>query len=119
MFPIDVLKIDLSFVREITPARTDSPILTAIINMGNSLKYRIVAEGVERQEQKEYLLSQQCEEGQGYLFSRPLTAVQFADLMRSHCCGELSRFTQNPALLKGGGPPEDQDTQADKMRLSL
>jgi diguanylate cyclase (GGDEF)-like protein/PAS domain S-box-containing protein len=119
MFPIDVLKIDLSFVREITPARTDSPILTAIINMGNSLKYRIVAEGVERQEQKEYLLAQHCEEGQGYLFSRPLTAVQFADLMQSHRCGKPSRFTQNPALLKGGSPPEDQDTQGDEVSMSL
>jgi EAL domain-containing protein (putative c-di-GMP-specific phosphodiesterase class I) len=82
-FPIDVLKIDQSFVRRITDDLDDSTIVSAIINMGKSLKYLVVAEGVETEEQRLYLQSQHCEEGQGYLFSRPLPAVEFAHLLAS------------------------------------
>jgi diguanylate cyclase (GGDEF)-like protein/PAS domain S-box-containing protein len=83
-FPIDVLKIDQSFVRRITDDLDDSTIVSAIINMGKSLKYLVVAEGVETEEQRLYLQGQHCEEGQGYLFSRPLPAVEFAQLLASH-----------------------------------
>jgi diguanylate cyclase (GGDEF)-like protein/PAS domain S-box-containing protein len=81
-FPIDVLKIDQSFVRRITGDSDDTPIVSAIINMGKSLKHRVVAEGIETQEQKVYLQTQHCTEGQGYLFSRPVAAAQFADLLQ-------------------------------------
>jgi diguanylate cyclase (GGDEF)-like protein/PAS domain S-box-containing protein len=81
-FPIDVLKIDQSFVRRITGDPDDSPIVSAIINMGKNLKQRVVAEGIETQEQLAFLRSQHCAEGQGYLFSRPLAATQFAQLLR-------------------------------------
>jgi EAL domain-containing protein (putative c-di-GMP-specific phosphodiesterase class I) len=57
--------------------------VSAIINMGKSLKYLVVAEGVETEEQRLYLQGQDCEEGQGYLFSRPLPAVEFAYLLAS------------------------------------
>ena len=80
-FPIDVLKIDQSFVRRITDDLDDSTIVSAIINMGKSLKYLVVAEGVETEEQRVYLQDHHCEEGQGYLFSRPLPAVEFARLL--------------------------------------
>jgi EAL domain-containing protein (putative c-di-GMP-specific phosphodiesterase class I) len=50
--------------------------------MGKSLKHRVVAEGIETQEQKVYLQTQHCTEGQGYLFSRPVAAAQFADLLQ-------------------------------------
>jgi diguanylate cyclase (GGDEF)-like protein/PAS domain S-box-containing protein len=80
-FPIDVLKIDQSFVLRITHDLDDSTIVSAIINMGKSLKYLVVAEGVESEEQRLYLQGQDCEEGQGYLFSRPLPAVEFARLL--------------------------------------
>jgi diguanylate cyclase len=82
-FPIDVLKIDQSFVRRITDDLDDSTIVSAIINMGKSLKYLVVAEGVETEEQRLYLQGQHCEEGQGYLFSQPLPAVEFAHLLAS------------------------------------
>jgi diguanylate cyclase (GGDEF)-like protein len=88
-FPIDVLKIDRSFVKEIDRADTDSAILAAIVNMGNSLKYRVIAEGVEMREQREYLLTQHCAEGQGFLFSRPVPAMQFSDLLRAGAWGEM------------------------------
>jgi EAL domain-containing protein (putative c-di-GMP-specific phosphodiesterase class I) len=81
-FPIDVLKIDRSFVTQITAESDDSTIVNAIINMGKSLKYLVVAEGIETQEQRAYLQSRHCEEGQGYLFSRPVSVAQFAVLLR-------------------------------------
>ncbi len=75
-FPIDILKIDRSFVQEVTADPHDSRIVNAIIHMGRSLKYLVVAEGVETQAQKTYLQAHGCAEGQGYLFSRPLAATQ-------------------------------------------
>jgi diguanylate cyclase (GGDEF)-like protein/PAS domain S-box-containing protein len=81
-FPIDVLKIDQSFVHQITSDPDDSSIVSAIINMGKSLKHLVVAEGIETQEQRAYLQAQRCAEGQGYLFSRPLAAAQFAQLLQ-------------------------------------
>jgi diguanylate cyclase (GGDEF)-like protein/PAS domain S-box-containing protein len=82
-FPIDVLKIDQSFVSQITADPDDSTIVSAIINMGKSLKHLVVAEGIETQLQRAYLQTQQCAQGQGYLFSRPLAAAQFAQLLQS------------------------------------
>jgi diguanylate cyclase (GGDEF)-like protein/PAS domain S-box-containing protein len=81
-FPIHVLKIDQSFIHQISGDPDDSTIVSAIINMGKSLKYRVIAEGIETQEQKAYLLTQHCAEGQGYLFSRPVAAAQFACLLQ-------------------------------------
>jgi diguanylate cyclase (GGDEF)-like protein/PAS domain S-box-containing protein len=82
-FPIDVLKIDQSFVNQITSGLDDSPIVRAIISMGKSLKLLVVAEGIETREQRAYLQTERCAEGQGYLFSRPLAAAQFANLLRT------------------------------------
>jgi EAL domain-containing protein (putative c-di-GMP-specific phosphodiesterase class I) len=80
-FPIDVLKIDGSFVNEIGSTNGNGIIVKAIIAMGTSLKQRVVAEGVEKQAQLAFLTAQHCEEGQGYFFSRPLIAEQFAALL--------------------------------------
>jgi diguanylate cyclase (GGDEF)-like protein/PAS domain S-box-containing protein len=81
-FPIDVLKIDQSFVQQMTSDPDDSSIVSAIISMGKSLKHVVVAEGVETQGQRDYLHTQHCEEGQGYLFSRPVGAAEFAQLLQ-------------------------------------
>ncbi|SKA08174.1 PAS domain S-box-containing protein/diguanylate cyclase (GGDEF) domain-containing protein [Trichlorobacter thiogenes] len=81
LFPIDVLKIDRSFVHDIGSSEDNGIIVSAVIAMGNSLKQRVVAEGVEVQAQLDFLKALQCEEGQGYLFSRPLVAEQFATLL--------------------------------------
>jgi len=82
-FPIDVLKIDQSFIQKITSNLNDSTIIAAIIGMGRNLKHIVVAEGIETQEQIAYLQSQHCEEGQGYLFSPPLGAAQFGHLLET------------------------------------
>ncbi len=81
-FPIDVLKIDQSFVQRITSDPDDSPIVSAIIDMGKNLKQRVIAEGIETQEQLAFVQALHCAEGQGYLFSRPLPAVEFAHLLK-------------------------------------
>jgi diguanylate cyclase (GGDEF)-like protein/PAS domain S-box-containing protein len=82
-FPIDVLKIDRSFIEQITSNPEESAIVGAIINMGKSLKHVVVAEGIETQLQRAYLQAHRCAEGQGYLFSPPLVAAQFAQLLQS------------------------------------
>jgi EAL domain-containing protein (putative c-di-GMP-specific phosphodiesterase class I) len=82
-FPIDALKIDQSFVRQITSAPDDSTIVTAVISMGRSLKLRVVAEGVETQEELEFLRARLCDEAQGFHFSRPVPPEQFAILLKN------------------------------------
>ena len=82
-FPIDALKIDQSFVRQITTAPDETTIVTAMISMGRSLKLRVVAEGVETQEELAFLQAHQCDEAQGYYFSRPVLAHQFAELLKT------------------------------------
>jgi len=80
-FPIDVLKIDQSFVRDIGSSEGSGIIVSAVIAMGTSLKQQVVAEGVEKSMQLAFLRTHQCEEGQGYLFSQPLSADPFAVLL--------------------------------------
>jgi EAL domain-containing protein (putative c-di-GMP-specific phosphodiesterase class I) len=82
-FPIDALKIDQSFVGEITTASDDASIVTAVISMARSLKLRVVAEGVETLEQLEFLQERECDEAQGYYFSRPVMPQHFATLLRT------------------------------------
>jgi diguanylate cyclase len=74
---------DQSFVRQITTAPDETTIVTAVISMGRSLKLRIVAEGVETQEELAFLQAHQCDEAQGYFFRRPLAPEQFAKLLAS------------------------------------
>ena len=80
-FPIDAVKIDQSFVRDLTTDPDDAGIVTAVIAMGRSLHMRVVAEGVETREQLEILQEHCCPQGQGYYFSRPVPAVEFRQLL--------------------------------------
>ena len=76
--PIDALKIDGSFVRGVVIDRDDAAIVQAIIGLAKNLGLRVIAEGLETPEQLAFLTSNQCEEAQGYLISRPLPAEDFA-----------------------------------------
>jgi EAL domain-containing protein (putative c-di-GMP-specific phosphodiesterase class I) len=81
-FPIDTIKIDRSFVRDLPDDTEDQAIAQAIISMGRALGMTIVAEGVETVEQETFLRAHGCDEMQGFLFSRPLPSGQLADLLR-------------------------------------
>src|SRR6185436_6279564 len=80
-FPIDTLKVDRSFIREIPQDAEDRAIAEAIIAMGKTLSLTVVAEGVETSEQQAFLSERSCDEMQGYYFSTPVAASDFATLL--------------------------------------
>ncbi|MGX6444972.1 putative bifunctional diguanylate cyclase/phosphodiesterase, partial [Neobacillus sp. K501] len=79
-FPIDYLKIDQSFIRDIAKSKDDENIATTILLMGQNLGLSVIAEGVEVKEQLEFLRRHECNEAQGYLFSKPLPANEIKEL---------------------------------------
>jgi diguanylate cyclase (GGDEF)-like protein/PAS domain S-box-containing protein len=82
-FPIDALKVDQSFVRDLTTDADDASVVSAVIHMAKSLHMRVVAEGVETREQRSFLEEHKCSEAQGFYFSRPLKADALADFLRA------------------------------------
>ncbi|TFW26507.1 EAL domain-containing protein, partial [Massilia arenosa] len=95
-FPLDKLKIDIAFVREVTSNPDDAAIVLAIINMAHSLNLKTVAEGVEREAQLSYLRRHGCDEIQGFWFSRPVEASAFEAML-----------AQGHALAAPGEHPEE------------
>jgi len=83
-FPIDTLKVDRSFIREIPRDTEDSAITEAIIAMGKTLSLTVVAEGVETEAQQTFLREHACDEMQGFYFSKPITPDKFAEFLRLH-----------------------------------
>jgi diguanylate cyclase (GGDEF)-like protein len=82
-FPIDTIKIDRSFVRDLPKDSEDQAIAQAIISMGKALGMTVIAEGVETAEQQAFLRNHACDEMQGFLFSKPIPPQQLAELLRS------------------------------------
>lgn len=80
--PIDQLKIDQSFVRDITTDKSDQAIVRTIIAMSHSLNIRVIAEGVETKEQRQVLLENGCTEYQGYFFGKPMPIDQFEEFLK-------------------------------------
>ena len=89
-FPIDVVKIDQSFVRDITSNPANAAIAQAMIAMSHKLGKVVLAEGVESEEQMHYLRRNECDEMQGYFFARPLPAEALVDLLRSEMSLDFS-----------------------------
>ena len=85
-FPIDVIKIDRSFINDIPASQDDMEITSAVIAMAHNLKLKVVAEGIETAAQLSFLRRQQCDIGQGFLFDRPIPGHQLLDRLRSYPC---------------------------------
>lgn len=86
-FPIDSLKIDQSFISQVSVESGGSAIVAAIISMARSLKLRVIAEGVETSVQRAFLAGLSCDEAQGYYFSRPVAPDVFADYVKRRAPG--------------------------------
>lgn len=80
-FPIDTLKIDKSFVRDMTTDTGDAGIVDAVLGMGKCLNMNVVAEGIESRHQLAFLRLHQCPQGQGFYFSRPVAAAEFGNMV--------------------------------------
>jgi len=90
-FPFDTLKVDRSFIRNISEDAEDKAIAKAIIAMGKTLSLTVVAEGVETMEEMDFLKENSCDEMQGYYFSKPLMPEHFAELMRKHSTAAMQK----------------------------
>jgi len=111
--PIDTLKIDRSFVMEIPEAADDMAIVSAVISMAHNLNLKVLAEGVQSLAQRDFLLSNRCDELQGYLFGRPLDATQFQNLDRH------DRSVIEPTSLVAARQPETlQPTKEPRRQLN-
>ncbi|CAN5622481.1 hypothetical protein BH10ACI3_BH10ACI3_09690 [soil metagenome] len=82
--PIDVLKIDKTFINDVITNTDDAALVTAVITLAHNLRLNVVAEGVETQEQLDFLRGLHCDKWQGYLFSKPLAAAAFELLLTEH-----------------------------------
>lgn len=82
-FPVNKLKIDRSFMQAVALSADDAVVAAAIISMGKSLNLKVIAEGVENEEQMSFLREHQCDEMQGYFFSKPITADEAAEKLRT------------------------------------
>jgi EAL domain-containing protein (putative c-di-GMP-specific phosphodiesterase class I) len=94
-FQVGKLKIDRSFIRDVAVNPDDAAITAAIISMGKSLRLTVIAEGVENEAQMSFLRSHQCDQIQGYYFSRPLSAEMTADKLRGTL---VPAFSQNVGI---------------------
>jgi len=94
--PLDKIKIDKSFVQDLLEDEDDATIVRAIIQLGKSLGMQVIAEGVETVEQEAYIIAQGCNEGQGYLYSKPLPARELTAYLKQ---ARRLNSTANPATL--------------------
>ena len=101
-FPISRLKIDKSFVSDLADNPDDQAIAMAVISLGHKLNLKVIAEGVETEQQCRFLRENECDEMQGYLFSKPVTAAEIAQLVELHvarpgCCAALAMAPEEQA----------------------
>ena len=97
-FPIDTVKIDQDFVRDLT-LRTTRAIISAVISMARALNLRVIAEGVETEEQLAFLRREQCAEMQGFLYSQPLTGGRVRRGLAGRSARACRRLRSNPSRL--------------------
>jgi EAL domain-containing protein (putative c-di-GMP-specific phosphodiesterase class I) len=96
-FPIDTVKIDHAFVRDVTSDESAAAIVSYVINLAHTLRLAVVAEGVETEEQWSFLKLNACDQMQGFLFSKPLPFAEAEAFMRAERARFNSRETPRPA----------------------
>jgi EAL domain-containing protein (putative c-di-GMP-specific phosphodiesterase class I) len=89
-FPLTRLKIDREFIRDLVADPDDAAIVRAVLALGQSLGFEVIAEGIETAEQAAFLVAHGCDEGQGYLYGRPMPGAQFASLLAENGLQALS-----------------------------
>jgi diguanylate cyclase (GGDEF)-like protein/PAS domain S-box-containing protein len=95
-FPISTLKIDKSFVRDLAHSLDDQAIALAVISLGHRLQLRVIAEGVETEEQREFLAANDCDEMQGYLFSPPVAPERITEMLEAQMLEARMRHAAEP-----------------------
>ncbi|MEH6346599.1 MAG: EAL domain-containing protein [Bermanella sp.] len=103
-FPIDTLKIDRCFIKDIGEDKYDEEIIKVMVAIGHTMGIKVVAEGVETQQQLEFLRSIGCDQGQGYFFSKPMDAAAATEVVEniqsdfSTCMDEINAFSKNQEI---------------------
>ncbi|MGH9420416.1 MAG: EAL domain-containing protein, partial [Thermoanaerobaculia bacterium] len=87
-FPITAVKIDRAFIRDLATSEGDAAIVSAVVGIARALKLRVIAEGVETEEQLAFLRRRNCDAAQGYLFSRPVSATTLPDRLVDYPFGD-------------------------------
>jgi len=118
-FPVDKLKVDQSFVRDIPDNRTGMEITAAVVGLGRALNLEVLAEGVETEVQLAHLRQLGCDTAQGYLFSRPMPASEIADLLSGSVASlqMVSRFRNSLQLASPGLPAKIEPSPFRTQRL--
>ncbi|TMK16892.1 MAG: EAL domain-containing protein, partial [Actinobacteria bacterium] len=88
-FPVDILKVDKSFIDGVTEGGESSALTAAVIELASILNLKPVAEGIERADQLEQLIAMKCDLGQGFLFAKPLPTDELEDLVTEHVAMRL------------------------------
>jgi diguanylate cyclase (GGDEF)-like protein len=104
-FPLDTIKIDRSFIRDVTSEAEDKTLTRAVIAMGRTLSMAVVAQGVETKEQADFLLQNSCDELQGFYFNASLSASQVAELVGKQSVGKQSAPATGPVSEPSRAPP--------------
>jgi diguanylate cyclase (GGDEF)-like protein/PAS domain S-box-containing protein len=116
-FPIWRIKIDRSFVNRITNSVEDAAIVRSLIAMAHNLGLRVVAEGVETEAQAAFLLKEQCEEAQGYLYAKPLPAAELEMYLKGRRLGLPGEGALEEEPLRGRGLAADAQTSPPRRKL--
>jgi EAL domain-containing protein (putative c-di-GMP-specific phosphodiesterase class I) len=110
--PVDALKVDQSFVREIAGGGDGSAIVTAIVSMARSLRLKVIAEGVEARAEVDFLHAHGCDHAQGFYFGRPMDAQQFESLLTRQLRGKAPNGPSPNCLTNSGAPKVAQGRHA-------
>jgi EAL domain-containing protein (putative c-di-GMP-specific phosphodiesterase class I) len=116
-YPLSRIKIDHSFVRKITDDADAAAIVRSLIGMAHNLGLQVIAEGVETNAQAEFLLNEKCEEAQGFLYAKPLPAVEFEEYLRTgHLATKATNLRPRPVRQGNRAQQRTARSSGDRIR---